>query len=146
MIKKNGLELFLCQNCGQTVDSVNLTGTRQRNHCPFCLYSKHVDKNKAGDREAHCHGSMKPVALSFKEEGTDKYGRKRQGELMLVHECSKCAKISINRIAGDDDPNTIERIFTDSQRTKYENNEFYILKKNDETELKRQLHGNLHLS
>ena len=65
---------------------------------------------------------------------------------MLVHECSKCAKISINRIAGDDDPNTIERIFTDSQRTKYENNEFYILKKNDETELKRQLHGNLHLS
>jgi len=33
---------------------------------------------------------------------------------MLVHLCVECGRISINRIAADDDPDTILRVFTDS--------------------------------
>ena len=58
---------------------------------------------------------MKPIGLTFKQEGIDKYGLLRQGELMLIHECLGCGKISINRIAGDDNPETILRVFEESQ-------------------------------
>jgi hypothetical protein len=35
---------------------------------------------------------MKPIGLRFKNDG----------ELMIVHRCASCGKISPNRIAGDD--------------------------------------------
>ena len=35
-------EEFVCENCGKTVEKLNYTA---RDHCPFCLYSKHVDKD-----------------------------------------------------------------------------------------------------
>ncbi len=34
---------------------------------------------------------------------------------MLIHECTGCGKISINRIAGDDDPLAVEQLFLASQ-------------------------------
>jgi hypothetical protein len=37
---------------------------------------------------------MKPVGLTLKKDG----------ELMIVHLCLNCGKISCNRIAGDDNP------------------------------------------
>ena len=40
-------EAFVCENCGKEVKKL---GYSCRNHCPECLYSKHVDKNP-GDRE-----------------------------------------------------------------------------------------------
>jgi hypothetical protein len=46
---------------------------------------------------------MRPIGLTLKEEGTDKYGNKKQGDVMIIHRCEKCGKISINRIAADDD-------------------------------------------
>lgn len=85
-------------------------GTANRNHCPFCLWSKHVD-NQTGDRLADCHGNMQPIGLTFKHQG---YGR--QGEIMLIHECRRCHKLSINRIAADDDENEILAVF--ATRTK----------------------------
>lgn len=45
-----------------------------------------------GDRKSLCGGRMKPIALRFKEDG----------EIMVVHKCLSCGKISSNRIAGDD--------------------------------------------
>jgi len=35
-------EEFICENCGH---KVNKLGYTCRNHCPICLYSKHVDIN-----------------------------------------------------------------------------------------------------
>ena len=35
-------EEFICENCGKKVGKL---GYSCRNHCPYCLYSKHVDKN-----------------------------------------------------------------------------------------------------
>ena len=93
---------FKCVHCQKRVVINEHIGTKNRNHCPHCLWSKHVDDKKAGDRKSACHGAMQPVGLTFKQAGLDKYGRPRQGELMLVHKCSKCGKLSINRIAADD--------------------------------------------
>lgn len=39
-------EEFICENCGKKVEKL---GYSCRDHCPYCLHSKHVDKNP-GDR------------------------------------------------------------------------------------------------
>jgi len=104
---------FICSNCGLSVKADFAMGTKNRNHCPKCLYSLHVD-NVPGDRKAGCEGNMEPIGLTFKEEGLDKYGKKVQGELMLIHKCGKCGKVNINRIAGDDNPDEILKIYAAS--------------------------------
>lgn len=93
---------FRCVHCGQLVPAVWLvSGVRNRNHCPYCLYSRHLDLLRAGDRLAACKGSMQPVGLTFKRV-RNKYSES-WGELMLVHCCMECGKFSLNRIAADDD-------------------------------------------
>jgi len=106
---------FRCCGCGQWVSFLEFMGTAHRNHCSFCLWSKHVDLEKPGDRKSECQAGMKPIGLTFKHEGEDKYGKLRQGELMLIHECV-CGKISINRIAGDDNSEAILKAFEESQK------------------------------
>lgn len=45
---------------------------------------------------------MKPIGLTCRHNGLDKYGKERCGDIMLVHLCVGCGAVSINRIAGDD--------------------------------------------
>ncbi len=111
---------FECVHCQQWVSFDKFIGTHFRNHCPFCLWSKHVDEKKSGDRQAFCRGDMKPIGLTFKKEGFDKYGKPRQGELMVIHQCHDCGQISINRIAADDEPEMVLKIFKDSQHLNQE--------------------------
>ncbi|MFA7243833.1 MAG: RNHCP domain-containing protein [Patescibacteria group bacterium] len=93
---------FACAHCKKWVNFSDTIGTHHRNHCPYCLWSLHVDDKVSGDRKADCHSSMEPIGLTLKEEGIDKYGNKKQGDVMIIHQCKKCSKISINRIAADD--------------------------------------------
>ena len=79
-------ENFTCERCGEAV-----TGDGYTNHCPHCLWSKHVDVNP-GDRAADCGGLMEPV-------GAEQKG----GETIIVHKCIKCQHIKRNRAAADDD-------------------------------------------
>ncbi len=69
------------------------SGGRHRNHCPFCLYSRHVDGRRPGDRASGCGGSMMPVAAFTR----------RNGEHAIVHRCADCGFERYNRIAADDD-------------------------------------------
>ena len=92
---------FRCHHCQQMVFPAEHIGTTQRNHCPHCLWSCHVD-TKPGNRASTCHGGMEPVGLTFKHNGFDKYGRARTGDVMLIHHCQSCGTINLNRIAGDD--------------------------------------------
>ncbi|MBN2041762.1 MAG: RNHCP domain-containing protein [Spirochaetes bacterium] len=71
---------------------LSVPGSSHRNHCPYCLWSKHLDI-KPGDRAELCNGSMHPISLY----------RRDDNELSIIHRCSKCGKLKINRIAGDDD-------------------------------------------
>ena len=68
-------------------------GGRHRNHCPWCLYSRHVDGNTPGDRASSCQGAMAPVAAFTRPKG----------EHVVVHRCLSCGLERHNRIAGDDD-------------------------------------------
>jgi len=94
---------FSCTHCHLLVSCArNLSGVQNRNHCPYCLWSRHMDLKKPGDRLCECRAGMKPVGLTLKNTNK-KYGDGQNGELMLIHICVKCGKTSINRIAADDD-------------------------------------------
>ena len=102
---------FKCQHCGAYVSvSRALAGVANRNHCPYCLWSRHLDLFEAGDRLAACKAPMRPVGLTLKNS-RNKYAHIGNGELMLVHLCTDCERISINRIAADDVPQAIMEVF-----------------------------------
>jgi Zn finger protein HypA/HybF involved in hydrogenase expression len=80
-----------CAHCDRSF-SLRAPGTKQRNHCPYCLWSKHLDDRLPGDRRARCHGPMEPIAVSLRPDG----------EWLILHRCKDCHTIHANRIAGDD--------------------------------------------
>lgn len=45
---------------------------------------------------------MKPIGLTLKNIRINPYTKKISGEIMLVHLCLACGKVSCNRVAGDD--------------------------------------------
>ncbi len=105
---------FRCWHCHALVSAAELiSGVNNRNHCPYCLWSCHLDLFVAGDRLSACKGQMKPIGLTMKKS-RNKYRVDGRGELMLIHQCVECADISINRIAADDDSDAILNIFEDS--------------------------------
>lgn len=83
---KRNKEDFTCEHCGAEV-----VGTGYTNHCPKCLWSKHVDV-QPGDRAATCGGMMRPAKLEM-----DK------GEFVITHECMVCGYRKRNRAATNDD-------------------------------------------
>ncbi len=112
---RNTSEGFICLYCRNIVSAEQaLTGGHNRNHCPYCLSSRHLDLYQAGDRLSACKGHMKAIGLTLKHRPS-KYAAERQGELMLIHQCEECGKVSINRIAADDDDEAILSVFERSQ-------------------------------
>ncbi len=105
---------FTCKHCGNWV-SVNPSFSRvsNRNHCPYCLWSRHVDLLAAGDRLSACKGKMRPIGLTIKQQ-RKKYGSVLQGELMLIHHCTECGAVSINRLAADDDAERLLSVYEHS--------------------------------
>ncbi len=81
---------FACVHCGQPVVPETY-GTAHRNHCPWCLWSRHLDETP-GDRAASCGGAMEPIAVWVRQGG----------EWAIIHRCRKCGELHSNRIAGDD--------------------------------------------
>ena len=84
-------EPFVCEHCHAEV--LPLEKGTYRNHCPVCLWSKHVDKDGPGDRLSECLGLMEPT-------GMDHDGKRGW---MIVHKCVKCGKKIPNKVAPDDD-------------------------------------------
>ena len=89
-------EEFVCENCGKLVRKLEYSC---RNHCPYCLYSKHVDVNP-GDREEKCHGKLKPIGIELNS---------KKG-YVIVFKCEKCGAIRKNKAAKDDDMNLIIKL------------------------------------
>ena len=84
---------FTCINCKLQVPGV-AWGTSHRNHCPACLFSKHVDE-QPGDRASPCRGAMTPIGIEVRDDA-------REGEWAIIHRCKSCGQLKTNRIAGDD--------------------------------------------
>lgn len=83
-------EEFICENCKKEI-SKHPDGSA-RNHCPFCLYSKHLDKDFPWDRASDCGWLMEPVWID----------NKKNKWWMIKHKCLKCSKEMLNKIAPDD--------------------------------------------
>ncbi len=111
LYRSQAVDGFTCKHCGWFVSSITaVSGVVNRNHCPYCLWSRHLDLFEAGDRLCACKALMRPVGLALKKT-RKKYGRAGLGELMLVHQCTDCGGVSLNRLAADDDPQAIVEIF-----------------------------------
>jgi len=81
---------FTCTRCKCHIPAQSF-GTKHRNHCPCCLWSRHVD-DEPGDRAHACRAAMEPIAIEVR----------RDGEWAIVHRCTACGELKTNRIAGDD--------------------------------------------
>jgi hypothetical protein len=80
------IEDFVCGRCDCSV-----TGTGYTNHCPKCLWSKHVDVNP-GDRASDCGGMMEPIGVSLERDG-----------YVIRHRCVVCGFQKPNKTAKEDD-------------------------------------------
>jgi hypothetical protein len=80
---------FRCINCKEMIFPPNF-GTEQRNHCPNCLVSLHLD-HAPGDRSSGCGSKMEAISIWV-----------RRNEWIIIHRCLGCAVIHANRIAPDD--------------------------------------------
>jgi RNHCP domain len=61
-----------------------------RNHCPYCLWSRHLDV-VPGDRASACGGPMRPARIEH-----------RAGKgMVIVHQCTRCGAERANRVAVD---------------------------------------------
>ncbi|MBQ2639522.1 MAG: RNHCP domain-containing protein [Bacilli bacterium] len=85
-------EEFICENCNKKVLPLGYTS---RDHCSYCLYSKHVDINP-GDRSNTCKGLLKPIGI---EKYKDTY--------KIIYKCNKCNTTHKNIMAKDDDMDLI---------------------------------------
>ncbi|MBN1438401.1 MAG: RNHCP domain-containing protein [Anaerolineales bacterium] len=107
---------FACMRCGAIVSAAyERSGVRNRNHCPYCLWSRHLDWNSPGDRLSSCKSAMRPIGLTLKRN-RNKYAVFPSGELMIVHRCPACGKVSANRVAADDAMECLAELFRDSLR------------------------------
>lgn len=88
-------EKFKCMNCGMEVDTLNYTA---RDHCPRCLYSRHVDV-MPGDRQNKCMGLMMPI-------GIEKY----KNTYKIIYKCLSCGEVHKNIMAQDDDYDMIVKL------------------------------------
>ncbi len=79
---------FTCEHCMYTTGAAK---GPSRNHCPKCLYSKHVD-NVPGDRANLCHGLMKPISAQLL----------KGGRLSITFQCGLCSNTGNNISAQDD--------------------------------------------
>tara|TARA_R110000744_G_scaffold40399_1_gene91655 strand:- start:2799 stop:3167 length:369 start_codon:yes stop_codon:yes gene_type:complete len=82
---------FQCIHCKDFVSHQSF-GTNQRNHCPACLWSRHVD-DRVGDRRSPCAQPMEPISIAARGDG----------EWVVIHKCGGCGQLRTNRVAGDDD-------------------------------------------
>lgn len=90
-------ENFKCENCGLFVE-----GNGYTNHCPQCLWSKHVD-NMPGDRANACGGLMKPVRIE-----------KKGNEYTIIHKCERCGIEKPNKAVKEDSFDMIVQVSSEN--------------------------------
>ncbi len=80
-------EDFGCEVCGNTV-----IGDGYTDHCPKCLWGKHVDKDIPGDRASECGGLLEPISALY-----------QNGRFKITYKCQSCGYIFRVREGEEDD-------------------------------------------
>lgn len=93
------VENFTCEKCGTQV-----IGDGYTNHCPACLWSKHVDIHP-GDRAANCGGLMKPIQAM-----------QEKNEYRVLHRCTVCGHEKWNTLVPADSMDAFIAIVADRAR------------------------------
>jgi len=94
-------ENFICEECGTFVK-----GNGYTDHCPVCLWSKHVDINP-GDRKNKCGGLMEPIGLEIKN-----------GEYIICYRCIKCGYEHRVKASSNDNFEMLIKLSTRPIKTK----------------------------
>ncbi len=94
-------ENFICDVCNKNVSKLEYTA---RDHCPYCLSSKHLDINP-GDRNANCGGILVPIDIEKGKKDTFK----------IIYKCSKCGILKKNKVAIDDNYDKILEIMSSNK-------------------------------
>ena len=106
-LKKRLVGTLNCGNCGQEF-SLSVPKGTHRDHCPYCLYSVHID-NKPGDRNAWCgsgtHDDWTPSKLVPIKTITAK-----NGNFSIVYQCEKCNAKKVNKAAADDNSEELSKL------------------------------------
>lgn len=89
-------EEFICENCGEKVGKLIYTS---RDHCPYCLHSKHVDK-MPGDRLEDCKGLLMPIQVELDNKK----------DFVIIYKCKKCGSIRKNKAADDDNKDLLIKL------------------------------------
>ena len=87
------IENFTCEHCGAEV-----VGNGYTDHCPVCLWGKHVDINP-GDRAAECGGAMEPIGMESKNN-----------VLRIKYRCRECGHEFTVKAAIDDNMDAMIKI------------------------------------
>ena len=94
-------EGFICEHCHKEVTPLGYTS---RDHCPYCLYSKHVDISP-GDRSNNCKGLLKPIGIE-----------KFKDTFKILYKCEKCKEEHKNIMANDDNYDLIVELSTNEKK------------------------------
>ncbi|MFC4125775.1 RNHCP domain-containing protein [Nocardia rhizosphaerae] len=92
------IDTFSCIRCGLVVSTYAADGAR-RNHCPSCLYSRHVVDQVDGG-VSDCGARMSPIAIAVP----------RSENWMLIHRCARCDELTANPVCADDNQLVLTRI------------------------------------
>jgi hypothetical protein len=92
------IEDFVCEKC-----KAEVKGDGYTNHCPECLWSKHVDIFP-GDRKEECLGLMEPIGI-----------KKNGAEYNIVHRCVTCRRIKPNKAHKKDNFDLIVQISAENR-------------------------------
>ncbi|MBI5126266.1 MAG: RNHCP domain-containing protein [Candidatus Taylorbacteria bacterium] len=95
------IEDFSCGRCGASVK-----GSGYTNHCPYCLWSKHVDIHP-GDRREVCGGLMEPIGSET-----------MSGDIYIIHKCVQCGSIRRKKLDKEDDFDVLVEIVKKSNEKK----------------------------
>ena len=87
------IENFVCEHC-----QAKVVGNGYTNHCPKCLWSKHVDINP-GDRAEKCGGLMEPVFVELEK-----------GQYVVTYKCEICGLKKRNHILEGDNIDELIRL------------------------------------
>jgi predicted RNA-binding Zn-ribbon protein involved in translation (DUF1610 family) len=81
--KKENLKCYFC--------GAEVVGNGYTDHCPVCLWGKHMDAIVPGDRASDCKGRMRPKRVLYEK-----------GKLIIEYSCEKCGhQFRVEAAAGD---------------------------------------------
>ena len=93
-------EDFVCEVCGEKVEGDGYT-----DHCPNCLWGKHVDAEVPGDRASDCGGLMRPMGAVYEK-----------GRFRIDYKCEECGYEFRVRAGKNDDKEKLMRLVAGNNR------------------------------